>query len=93
METEKELLSEATDKSSQEAADSVGNNSQYYDNTRSPLCQALKAGLIEEAERWIHEFSIDIYDTMSEEWQHGFDVGEKLAELIYIISKAKEAAR
>lgn len=93
METEKELLSEAADKSSQEAADSIGNNLHYYDNTRSPLCQALKAGLIEEAERWIFEFIRDIYDCRSEEWQHSFDVGEKLAELRHIINKAKEASK
>lgn len=93
METEKELLSEATDKSSQEAADSIGNNLHYYDNTPDAICQALTAGFVGDVEFWIHEFIMDIYDTMSEEWQHGFDVGEKLAELRHIINKAKEASK
>lgn len=89
MATEKELR--ADEARSQEVKNENIDTVHYYDNTPDAICQALTAGFVGDVEFWIHEFIRDIYDSMSEEWQHGFDVGEKLAELREIIKQTKEA--
>lgn len=88
MEIEKELR--ADEARSQEIKNENIETVHYYDNTPDAICQALTAGFVGDVEFWIHEFIRDIYDAMSEDWQHGFDVGEKLAELRAIVKYTKE---
>lgn len=89
MEIEKELR--ADEARSQESKNENIETVHNYNNTPDAICQDLTADFVRDTELWIHEFIKDIYDTMSEDWQHGFDVGEKLAELRAIVKKTKEA--
>lgn len=86
---EKELR--ADEARSQEVINENTETVHHYDNTPDAICQALTAGFVRDTELWIFEFVRDIYNSMSEEWQHGFDIGEKLAELRAIVKKTKEA--
>lgn len=89
MEIEKELR--ADEARSQEVKNENTETVHYYDNTPDAICQDLTADFVRDTELWIFEFIRDIYNSMPEEWQHGFDVGEKLAELRAIVKKTKEA--
>lgn len=89
MEIEKELR--ADEARSQEVINENTETVHHYNSTPDEICQALTADFVGDVEFWIHEFIRDIYDTMSEDWQHGFDVGEKLAELRAIVKQTKEA--
>ena len=51
-------------------------------------CQE-SADIIASTENWLKEFIEEVYNYQSEEWQHGYDTAEKLADLRNIIRKAK----
>lgn len=76
------------DESSNETADNAV-SSQDYHTAFSEICQAQSSALVKEIESWLDSFIVEIYDNQSSDWQHGFDMGEKLADLRQLIRKAK----
>ena len=76
------------DESSSETAGAVSNPYDYH-TAFSEICQAGNKSLIACLENWIEEFIAEIYNNQSEDWQHGFDMGEKLSELRRVIQTAK----
>ena len=59
-----------------------------YHTAFSEFCQE-DDRLISRLETWLDEFISEVYNYQSEEWQHGYDTGEKLSELRSLIRKAK----
>ena len=62
---------------------------QDYHTAFSELCQAQESNLMRDIETWISGFIEDVYNNQSEDWQHGFDTGEKLYELRMLIRRTK----
>lgn len=65
----------------------AGRFSQDYYSAFSEICQA--DDLLQSLETWIKGFIEDVYNCQSEDWQHGFDTGEKITELRHLIGKAR----
>ena len=80
---EKEPAPAATDTSPK-----AENLSKDYHTAFSEFCQEGDR-LISRLETWLDEFISEVYNYQSEEWQHGYDTGEKLSELRSLIRKAK----
>jgi len=78
------------DESSEETAEKQSSVQDYH-TAFSELCQAQESEeyLISSIETWISGFIEEIYNCQSEDWQHGFDMGEKLFELKLLIRRTK----
>lgn len=63
-------------------------DSQDYHTAFFESCQEA-ASLIDNVGDWLEGFIADIYNNQSEEWQHGYDVGEKITELKHLMKKAR----
>lgn len=83
-EKEKEPAPSANDASSDTDVKPVHD----YHTAFSEFCQE-DDRLISRLETWLDEFISEVYNYQSEEWQHGYDTGEKLSELRSLIRKAK----
>ena len=83
-EKEKEPAPSANDASSDRDVKPVHD----YHTAFSEFCQE-DDRLISRLETWLDEFISEVYNYQSEEWQHGYDTGEKLSELRSLIRKAK----
>lgn len=75
----------ATDTSSEEKS------SYDYHTSYSESCQEVQR-FISGLEEWLTGFIMDVYNNQSEDWQHGYDTGEKLAELRQLIRRTKGEA-
>jgi len=82
---EKEPAPAATDTSSEEKS------SYDYHTSYSESCQEVQR-FISGLEEWLTGFIKDVYNNQSEDWQHGYDTGEKLAELRQLIRRTKGEA-
>ena len=81
----KEPAPAATDTSSEKGN---GKAACDYHTAFSESCQEA-ASLIDNVGEWLEGFISDIYNNQSEEWQHGYDVGEKITELKHLMKKAR----
>ena len=81
----KEPAPAATDTSSEK--DNVKTVCDYH-TTFLESCQEATS-LIDNVGDWLEGFIADIYNNQSEEWQHGYDVGEKITELKHLMKKAR----
>ena len=82
---EKEPAPAATDADSDKTSEKVSCD---YHTAFEEVCQE-QIGIISKLEEWLGSFIEEIYNNQSEDWQHGFDTGEKLSELRTLVRKAK----
>ena len=57
---------------------------QDYHTAFLESCQEATS-LIDDIGDWLESFISDIYNNQSEDWQHGYDVGEKITELKHLM--------